>query len=213
MAPAEAEETSEALIQRVGKGDRAAFTELYVRHGRGIAKVAGRRLKEQEAFVKSQCAEVADDVWVDIQMSAHTFAGRSSFWTWACTVTRRACGRGMRQLRRSNKKRVTVGPGDTDPLDYVADRSEGVEETLESSERLRLLEGLDEALETLTPDQRMVFVLRHMRGLLWKEIEEETGLAKSSAGDRLKEATKALKSELVRIDAKKSGKDGVHDVR
>jgi RNA polymerase sigma-70 factor (ECF subfamily) len=72
----------------------------------------------------------------------------------------------------------------------AADRTDGGAETAERRQALQL------ALLALTPDQREVFVLKHVEGLSYGEIAERLSTSVASLKMRMHRAYDRLREEL-----------------
>ena len=66
-----------------------------------------------------------------------------------------------------------------------------------AAERSSTRARLERALDTLSPSQRLAFVLRHWEGMSIREISEVLGAAEGTVKSHLFRAVRALRVELV----------------
>jgi RNA polymerase sigma-70 factor, ECF subfamily len=136
-SPAPAE-TEEGLLQRVARGDEAAFERLYdlvaaLVHGVVLGVVRNPALAE----------EVTQEVLVEAWRTAPRFdPGRGSARSWLLTMARRRAVDRVRSVQASVDRDAAVGARDVErDVDVV---SEAVEIRLEQQQVRRCLDGLTE---------------------------------------------------------------------
>jgi RNA polymerase sigma-70 factor, ECF subfamily len=169
------------LIARWKAGDQKAANELVQRHASALARFAVSCGARGEPDVE----ELVQDTFVRAFASLAGFRGESSFRTWLFTIERRL----LMDRRRMEKRRpqgLEIHEQDAitefDALDdMVAD---------ETQLRVRA------AIDTLTPTQREVFVLRVTEGLSYKEIAETVGTTEGAARVHYHNAMRAIKEFL-----------------
>ncbi len=178
-ASARTDETDVDLIRRWRGGDTTAATRLVERHGPALARfVTGEGERES-------VDEVVQDTFVRAFGAIDNFRGDSAFRTWLFTIAKRLVLDRRRSERRSRIV-ATVEEGDAvtqyDALDaMVAD---------ESARRVR------SAVDSLSPKQREVFVLRVEQGLSYKEIADLIGSTEGAARVHYHNAMRAVKEFL-----------------
>jgi len=173
-------------------GDQNAFAELVNRYERKIYRLAKNITRNDED---------AEDVLQDAFLKAYThldnFKGDSKFYTW---IVRIAVNEALMRLRKRKTDRSV-------PLDEPVDLGE---ETVQreiavwednpeqqySQEEWRKI--LDEAVESLKPDFRTVFVLRDIEELSTEETAETLGISVPAVKSRLLRARLALRERLTR---------------
>jgi len=181
-----------ALVAQAKAGDQNAFTELVNRYERKIYRLAKNITRNDED---------AEDVLQDAFLKAYThldnFKGDSKFYTW---IVRIAVNEALMRLRKRKTDRSV-------PLDEPVDLGE---ETVQreiavwednpeqqySQEEWRKI--LDEAVESLKPDFRTVFVLRDIEELSTEETAETLGISVPAVKSRLLRARLALRERLTR---------------
>ena len=180
------------LVVQAKAGDQNAFAELVNRYERKIYRLAKNITRNDED---------AEDVLQDAFLKAYThldnFKGDSKFYTW---IVRIAVNEALMRLRKRKTDRSV-------PLDEPVDLGE---ETVQreiavwednpeqqySQEEWRKI--LDEAVESLKPDFRTVFVLRDIEELSTEETAETLGISVPAVKSRLLRARLALRERLTR---------------
>ena len=72
------------LLERISKGDREAFSELYRSYQPRLTKFCSRILKNDIALA----ADIVDEAMIEIWKSAGSFSGRSQPSTWIHSIAR-----------------------------------------------------------------------------------------------------------------------------
>ncbi len=114
------------------------------------------------------------------------YAVLDKFAGWLFLILRNRCYAERRRRQRQERPLDS-----TDEMFAAPDRPDGAYEQVERAQ------ALERALQHLTPEQREVFVLKHMEGLAYEEIAGVTGATVASlkmrmhrAYDRLRELMK-----------------------
>jgi RNA polymerase sigma-70 factor (ECF subfamily) len=175
MSPEVRDETF--LLARARQGDLPAFEEIVRRHQRRVYGVALRIVRSHAV-----ADDVAQDAFVRAWQSLDRFELGRPFGPWVCRI---AANLAINHVRSpvAREDPLPEGHGETratlaNPLDTVLD-----------GEAHRLLH---EALETLPPEQRAVFVLRAVEDLSYGEIAEALGLSPGTVMSRLFRAREKL---------------------
>ncbi len=169
------------IVQAVLSGDVEQYAVLVRRYQDRYARYATRMLGSVDA---------AEDAVQDALVRAYDQLARcrdpNNFAGWFFLILRNRC---FAERRRDQRFAV---------LDEVPEvpAEENTEASLERSERRR---GIERALQTLTPEQREVFVLKHMEELSYEEIAGRVGTTVAAlkmrmhrAYDRLRELLKEM---------------------
>jgi RNA polymerase sigma-70 factor (ECF subfamily) len=185
-----------ALVARAREGDATAFTELVNRYERKIFRLA-RHITHN--------AEDAEDVLQETFMRAYehlgNFQGHSKFYTW---LVRIAVNQALMKLRRHRTDRsVSLD----DPVDTGEDhvpREIAVWDDPEkrySQEEIRGI--LAQAIQSLPPIFRTVFVLRDVDELSTEETAAALNLSVPAVKTRLLRARLRLREKLTRYFKRK----------
>jgi RNA polymerase sigma-70 factor (ECF subfamily) len=181
-----------ALVSQAKAGDQNAFAELVNRYERKIYRLAKNITRNDED---------AEDVLQDAFLKAYThldnFKGDSKFYTW---IVRIAVNEALMRLRKRKTDRTVpldepVELGEETVQREIAVWEDNPEQNYSQEEWRRIL---DEAVESLKPDFRTVFVLRDIEELSTEETAETLGISVPAVKSRLLRARLALRERLTR---------------
>jgi RNA polymerase sigma factor (sigma-70 family) len=166
------------IVRAVLAGDRERYSELVDRYRDRYARYAARMLGSADA------AEGAvQDAFVRAFDQLSQCHDPSKFVGWFFLILRNRCF-------AERRKRRSQAPLEAANEVASADRSENGAET---AERRR---ALQHALLELTPEQREVFVLKHVEGLSYGEIAERLDTSVPSLKMRMHRAYDRLREQL-----------------
>jgi RNA polymerase sigma-70 factor (ECF subfamily) len=155
-APADADH---AYVQATLRGDLHAFEALVERHRDVVVRVAARIAGRDDA------EDVSQDAFLRAFHRLGRFRADASFRAWLLQITHNAA---IDHISRRRPEPVETPEAPDDPERTVARLPA---ERLESRERLARLER---KLRGLSPDARVVLVLRDIEGLSYEEIADIT---------------------------------------
>jgi RNA polymerase sigma-70 factor (ECF subfamily) len=124
--------------------------------------------------------------------SLHQFDGNSKISTWLYRIVSNHC----LMLARKDKSRTFVSIDNDDDLyedKYTADWSSIPNKSIENAELKKIL---DDSIDKLSPEYRIVFLLRDVEGLSTEETAEMTELSIPAVKSRLHRARAFLRKEL-----------------
>jgi RNA polymerase sigma-70 factor (ECF subfamily) len=151
-----------ALLAATGRGERAAFRELYTRYSASLLALAMRFVGDQGA-----AEEVLQDAFMKIWQHAATYDARLSRpFTWAVTIVRRTAIDHLRKHRRAPVLQVLPdldAPGAPGELS-LRETARSTAEAHETAERVHTI------LTTIAPPQRDALELALFSTLTHAEI-------------------------------------------
>jgi RNA polymerase sigma-70 factor (ECF subfamily) len=171
------------LLKRSGRGDEAAFAQLY-------DAVAGRlfglalRVVRDPAQAEEVCQEALLDIW---RTAARFDPARGSALSWVFTLVHRKAVDRVRSAEASTR-RDTSYHHQTRPVDHDA-TAEAVEATFEAR-RVRT------ALDTLTPVQREAIDLAYFGGYTHTEVATMLDLPVGTAKTRIRDGLIRLRDAM-----------------
>ena len=170
-----AELSDEELCQSVAKGDREAFELLVERHQARAYRLACSVLGNE-----AEARDVSQDAFIRLYESAHRFDGRSRFSTWFYRVLVNLCIDYKRRDKWWRKMLPLAGPGDDPDAPGIDPPAPG-----EGPEVAAILEQstgrLREALDHISPNQRIAVLLQAQEGLTSREIAEVLKCSEATA--------------------------------
>lgn len=189
-----------ALVERVRNGDTAAFNELVNRYERKVFRLARNITNSQED---------AEDVLQETFLKAYShiggFQGNSKFYTW---LVRIAVNESLMKLRKRKSDRTVSLDEGIDTGEEVVVREiavwDGDPEQRYSQQEIRAI--LEEAVASLRPAFRSVFVLRDIEELSTEETADALDLSIPAVKSRLLRARLQLREKLTRM-FKRKGED------
>jgi RNA polymerase sigma-70 factor (ECF subfamily) len=146
------------LLREFRKGNKEVFSELVDRYSKPLTMMILRIVRDPE-----EARDISQIAFLKAYEGLHKFMMVSSIKTWLYTIALNV----MRDHLR--KRKAILVP---DMLDQLTDQAEPVEETLD---RLRNVERIRKALETLPEKQRLTVQLRIYEELDYKEIAKLLG--------------------------------------
>jgi RNA polymerase sigma-70 factor (ECF subfamily) len=173
------------LVERLRRGEPAAYEELVIGYQHRVFGMAMRMLGNP-----ADAEEVAQEVFVRVHRSIADFRGDAKLSTWLYAIASRVC------LSRLGSRGATRGAAGEDALARVAAPQANPGEALERSE---LETALLDAIAALPDERRIVVVLRDLEGLDYREIAEALGLPLNTVRSRLHRARMDLKDKLERF--------------
>lgn len=168
------------LLDGIAKGDRAAFTEFYQRHDRGLFAFLVKLVREREL-----AEEVLSETMLEIWRQAGRFEGKSSVTTWMFSI---AHHKAVSRLRK--KREVAL---DDDVAANIEDQAPKPDSLAADQTMSRLLQGL---MEKLSLDHREILQLAYFQEFSVQEIAETLDLPENTVKTRMFYARQKLKGML-----------------
>jgi RNA polymerase sigma-70 factor (ECF subfamily) len=181
-----------AVLEQVRAGDPAAFAELVRRYEGKIFRLARHITQHRE-----DAEDVLQETFLKAYEHLDQFQGNSKFYTW---IVRIAVNQALMKLRkRKNDKTVsmdeTLDTGEDNVVREIATWDPNPEQRYSQEEMRRILE---EAVDTLAPPYRAVFVLRDIDELSTEETADALELTIPAVKSRLLRARLQLRDKLTR---------------
>ena len=179
------------LILKAKNGDMAAFEQLVAIHQQKIYTVAFRILENPE-----DAADVAQEALVRIYRSLHNFKGDSSLSTWIYRITVNLCKDALRKrgcvLTQSLDSSINEDKNSLFP--QIPDGKPLPEEQYEQRE---LKHYLEKFIAELSPDYRMVIIMREQMDLSYEEISQQLEISLGTVKSRLNRARRILRERII----------------
>jgi RNA polymerase sigma factor (sigma-70 family) len=178
-----------AIVRRIVAGDPHAFEWLMRRSNRRLYRLARAVLRDP-----TEAEDALQDAYLAAYRSMERFRGDSSLSTWLARLVLNEClGRARRAKRRQNviplvsadAEIETLPAADADSPDKVAQRAQ-----------MRAL--LEEKLDRLPEDFRVVFVLRSVEEMSVEDTAQCLGIPEATVRSRHFRAKSLLREALAR---------------
>jgi len=184
------------LIERAQAGDRPAFEELVRRYDRAVLRLATNVLRTPE-----DARDVYQESFLKIYKNISRFRFECSFYTWVYRVVTNSC---LDHLRRRESR-----PEDQAPETSTRERSDAAADFFDrqpatvpgadperSARNQEIARRIAQAVEQLTPREKLVFSMKHYQGLKLRVIGEALGTTEETVKNSLFRATRKLRAQL-----------------
>ncbi len=178
------------LVERVQRGDKAAFDLLVVKYQRKIFRLLSRLIRDA-----AEIEDVAQEAFIKAYRALPNFRGDSAFYTW------------LYRIAINTAKNYLVSQGRRAPTSTPSDIEDA--ETFDDGDHLRDLntpdsmlvtkqvgEAVNRAIDQLPEDLRTAIVLRELEGLSYEEIAESMQCPIGTVRSRIFRAREAIALEL-----------------
>src|ERR671912_1619689 len=178
------------LVERVQRGDKAAFDLLVVKYQRKIFRLLSRLIRDT-----AEIEDVEQEAFVKAYRALPNFRGDSAFYTW------------LYRIAINTAKNYLVSQGRRAPTSTQSDVEDA--ETFDDGDHLRDLntpdsmlvtkqvgEAVNRAIDQLPEDLRTAIVLRELEGLSYEEIAESMQCPIGTVRSRIFRAREAIALEL-----------------
>ena len=175
------------LIKKAQNGDKKALAELVKSYEQTIYNFAFKICRD-----KNYAEQIMQETFYSMVKSLHQFDFNSKLSTWLYRIVANHC----LMMARKNKNRPFVSLEDEENLfeeKYAADWNSIPYKDAENEELKNIL---DNAIQHLSPDYRMVFLLRDVEGLSTEETAQVAQLSIAAVKSRLHRARAFLRKEI-----------------
>ncbi len=177
------------LITYARQGDVNAFEQLVHRYDKQVFSIASRYVS---------CSDDAKDIYQEVFLRVYkglkNFRMQSEFSTWLYRVTTNVCL--THQTQRKKRNSSVVGHNEdfeTDTMNTIQTYVVSPDEQAHASE---ISSRVEFALGVLSPQQKLVFTLKHYQGYKLREIASMMKCTEGTVKRYLFTATQRLRGEL-----------------
>ena len=179
------------LMERLRRGDTEAFGRLVERYMRRAHRVAVGFVGMDDAMDLSQ------EAFVRAFRACSTVDPDRAFFPWYYQILRRLCLNFLRDHKNRQQKLDGMTPWLVAHAGHAADGDSPESRLLREQRR----DQLQRAIESLSPKEREVLILREYEELAYREIAEMVGIPIGTVMSRLYSARKALAHRLTEEEA------------
>ncbi|HEY6438237.1 MAG TPA: sigma-70 family RNA polymerase sigma factor [Ignavibacteriaceae bacterium] len=184
--------TDTDLIIQAQKGSQNAFEQLVYRYDRNVLSIAMRYTTTED-----DAKDLYQEVFIRVFRSLKNFRFQSEFSTWLFRITTNVC---LTYKSRSKEHlRVSIHANYEDDENEFAAKEELIYDGAspeEISSDTDLGEIVNSAVESLSPKQKMTFILKHYEGYKIREIAEMMNCKEGTVKKYLFDAVKNLRKKL-----------------
>jgi RNA polymerase sigma-70 factor (ECF subfamily) len=179
------------LIIQAQKGDQSAFENLVYRFDRSVLSIALKYAKNED-----DAKDLYQEVFIRVYRGIKNFKFQSEFSTWLFRITTNVC---LTYKSRSKEHlRVSIDNDFDEEKEFSSNEAiiydgSSPEDSASGSELGRIV---DAAVESLSPKQKMTFILKHYEGYKIREIAEMLNCKEGTVKKYLFEAIKNLRKKL-----------------
>ena len=181
------------LVREAQRGNRAAFEELVRHYDQAVLRLAIHLTGSEH-----EAQDIYQDAFLKAYKSVGNFRFECSFYTWIYRIVTNLCLDHLRkkQVRKEDAPVATDPTGEQyDVLEQFPDARAGANPERDLMRR-ELGGRISQALEKLTPRERMVFELKHYHGLKLRTVGEILHTTEETAKNTLFRATQKLRGQL-----------------
>lgn len=180
--------TDEELVEKVKKGDADVYEKIIQKYQSKVFGLIYNMTKNQ-----NEIEDLAQEVFIKIYKNLGKFKGDSSLYTWIYKITVNLCLDEMK--KRKNviylDEKIEVDDGEVNRELPSEDKSQ--EELYEEKE---LQEKLHNCINKLPEKQRVMIVLRDIKGFSYEEISKITDVKLGTVKSQINRARLKLKELL-----------------
>lgn len=131
----------------------------------------------------AEAKDLTQDIFIKAYLKLHTFTENVSFKSWLYTLAYRFC---VNYINRNKAKRIEKLSENIDDIYELK-----IEISDENLYNMRV-SGLEKALNLITPEDRMILLLKYKDDVAIKELAENLKIGESAVKMRLKRAKRRL---------------------
>jgi RNA polymerase sigma-70 factor, ECF subfamily len=176
------------LIEKAQSGDKQALGELVKKYEQTIYNFAFKICRD-----KNYAEHIMQETFYSMVKSLHQFDHNSKLSTWLYRIVANHC---LMMARKAKSRSFVSFDDDEENLfeeKYAADWNSIPYKDTENEELKWIL---DTAIQNLSPDYRLVFLLRDVEGLSTEETAQVTELSIPAVKSRLHRARAFLRQEI-----------------
>lgn len=181
------------LILKAQKGDMQAFEKLIYRYDKHVLAIAATYRHSRE-----DAKDIYQEVFLRVYKGLKNFEGKSEFSTWLFRITTNVCLTfSQRRKKHTHASIDQTFPADEDGTghslsDTIADETSTDQQLMDKEISLHVRQAMD----CLSPQQKMVFTLKHLHEKKIREISEMMKCSEGTVKKYLFTATQKMREKL-----------------
>lgn len=166
------------ILAQIAAGDKRAFTQLFKHYNRLVYSFS-KRITESDDIA----LEVVQDIFIKLWLNRENLATVNNFAAYLNRVVRNHSLNVVRQQLQHARMAAQISSVYTD-----WDNSTAMQIDLNEAKRI-----LNQAIDGLSPQQRMVYELCHQQGLKYAEAAERMNISPQTVNSYMKDALKKIR--------------------
>lgn len=176
------------IIRRILHGEVSAF-EIIIRKNNPFLYKIGRSY----GYCHEDVEDLMQETFISTYQSLAKFENRSSLKTWIIKIMLNKCFQKQQKFSFKNEEVNHNSINDSSEIMYSSNGQTDTDKTVTNRELYRVIEN---ALQQIPPEYRMVFTLREISGLNVSETMEVLKITESNVKVRLNRAKAMLRNEI-----------------
>lgn len=179
----------ELIIEKAKQGDKKALSELVKKYEQTVYNFAFKICRDRD-----KAENTMQDAFLSMVKSLNQFDGKSKLSTWLYRIVSNHC---LMEFRRRKLEFYDLENNEDDLINekYFADSENIPDKEIENTELKNIL---DEAIKKLSPEYRIVFLLRDVEEQSTEETAKILELSVPAVKSRLHRARAFLRNEITR---------------
>ena len=180
--------SDEELVEKIKKGDIDAYEEIIKKYENKVCGIIYHMIKNQ-----NDVEDLAQEVFIKVYKNLSKFKGDSSLYTWIYKITVNLC---LDEVKKRKNiiyldEKLEVEDGELERELPSSDKTQ-----VELYEEKELKEKLHKCIGKLPEKQRVMIVLRDIKGFSYEEISEITSVKLGTVKSQINRARLKLKELL-----------------
>jgi RNA polymerase sigma-70 factor, ECF subfamily len=180
-----------ALMLRVKRGDRAAFTALVEKYKQPVVNFVCRSLRDE-----AESEDLAQNVFLQVYKSRARYERTAKFSTWLFTIARNLCLNEIRRRSRHPAESLEETHADNEDQPQRQYEDKKVFLPVDNVLHGELARKIEEALADLPENQRTAILLCRQDELSYEEIAKILGCSLSATKSLIHRGRETLKEKL-----------------
>jgi len=180
-------QTDEELIEQSKAGSGVAFEQLIFRYDQEVLNIAARFTQSSD-----DAKDIYQETFIRVFKGLPKFQQKSEFSTWLFRIATNVC----LTHKEKRKRAATVSMDDDDENESAGEYAVSDNQTDSQLYGNEISNRIESALRELSPQQKLVFTLRHYQDYKLKEIAVMMNCAEGTVKKYLFDATQKMRTHL-----------------
>jgi RNA polymerase sigma-70 factor (ECF subfamily) len=184
--------TETELIINAQQGNIEAFESLIYKYDKNVLSLALKYVKNSD-----DAKDIYQEVFLRVFKGLKKFQFKSEFSTWLFRITTNVCLTHSSKTRKKKFVSINEENNDNESSNEILQLPDEDNDTPDKlAEKSEIKNIVDNALESLSPKQKMIFTLKHYEGYKIREIAEIMECGEGTVKKTLFEAVHKMRNQL-----------------